>query len=70
MKDRLLRLAVCALMALAAGANYAAAAMVLSLDPPDGATNLCPDTLLRITFDAPPVLNQAGLIRIRTWRAN
>ena len=34
--------------------------------PANGATNVCPDTLLRITFDAPPTFTNSGLIRIYT----
>jgi pectin methylesterase-like acyl-CoA thioesterase len=35
-----------------------------SLSPNNGAVGVCLDTLLRITFDAPPVLGNGGRIRI------
>jgi hypothetical protein len=37
---------------------------VTSLSPPNGAVGVCLDTILRITFDSPPVLGNAGRIRI------
>ena len=44
--------------------NSSAATKIFALQPPDGATNICPDTLLRLAFDAPPVLGRTGEIRI------
>jgi pectin methylesterase-like acyl-CoA thioesterase len=35
-----------------------------SLAPANGATGICPDTILKLTFDRPPVLGTAGKIRI------
>src|SRR6185312_3487151 len=37
---------------------------VVSLKPPNGATGICYDTGLSITFNQPPVLRKAGKIRI------
>lgn len=37
-----------------------------SFFPASGATNICLDTPLQITFDAPPKVNSAGFIRIYT----
>ena len=37
----------------------------LVLVPSDGAQNICPDTVMRLTFDAPPRLGRAGRIEIR-----
>jgi hypothetical protein len=37
---------------------------IASLSPNNGAVGVCLDTLLRITFDTPPVLGNAGRIRI------
>src|SRR5262249_19522449 len=54
------------LLALAAFSNCALAANILTLQPSDGATNICPDTLLRLTSNAPPVLGGTGAIRITT----
>jgi pectin methylesterase-like acyl-CoA thioesterase len=65
MKIRLLIVALVPL-ALAALPNEATAAKILTVQPADGATNVCPDTLLRLTFDAPPVLGHTGEIRITT----
>jgi pectin methylesterase-like acyl-CoA thioesterase len=44
--------------------NSSSATKILALNPPDGATNICPDTLLRLGFDSPPVLGHTGKIRI------
>jgi pectin methylesterase-like acyl-CoA thioesterase len=44
----------------------AAATKILAFNPPNGATNICPDTLLRLGFDAPPVLGHTGQIRVTT----
>ncbi len=44
--------------------NVSAATKIPAYQPPDGAKNVCPDTLLRLTFDAPPVLGRNGQIRI------
>ena len=65
MKTRLLIFAFVPLV-FAALPDRAWAANILTLQPADGATNVCPDTLLRLTFDAPPVLGRAGEIRITT----
>jgi hypothetical protein len=37
---------------------------VVTLSPANGATGVCLDSLLRITFDTPPVLGNSGRIRI------
>lgn len=44
--------------------NASAATKILTFQPPNGATNICPDTLLRLAFDTPPVLGRTGQIRI------
>jgi Pectinesterase/Immunoglobulin domain/Bacterial Ig-like domain len=54
------------LLALAPAGNLEAALNATNLWPASGATNVCPDTPLRITFDSPPVLNNTGKIRIYT----
>jgi pectin methylesterase-like acyl-CoA thioesterase len=65
MKRRLLNLGIVLLM-LAPFSNRAVAAKILTVQPAEGATNVCPDTLLRLTFDGPPVLGHTGGIRITT----
>jgi pectin methylesterase-like acyl-CoA thioesterase len=42
--------------------KVAAALNATNLWPANGATNVCPDTPLRLTFDAPPRVNSSGLI--------
>src|SRR5580692_386016 len=64
MKAQNLRFFLSALLALTAAPNPAPAAQILN--PPDGATNVCGDTPLIITFDTPPVLQRSGQITIRT----
>ena len=44
--------------------NLSAATTILALQPPDSTTNICPDILLRLTVDTPPVLDRTGQIRI------
>ena len=64
MKLQIPRLLLSALLALALTPNPTSAAQILN--PPNGATNVCPDTLLRVTFDAPPALQRSGQITLRT----
>jgi pectin methylesterase-like acyl-CoA thioesterase len=40
------------------------ASKLVSVSPAAGATNVCIDTPLRLTFDGPPILAQSGLIQI------
>jgi hypothetical protein len=48
-------------------ANHASAVLnATNLWPASGTTNVCIDTPLQITFDAPPTLNNIGQIRIYT----
>lgn len=63
MKTRLLILAFLPLL-FTSLFNASAATKILTFQPPDGATNICPDTLLRLAFDAAPVLGRTGQIRI------
>ena len=63
MKVQILHIFLPLLLALIAAPNRAPAAQILN--PPDGATNVCPDTLLRVTFDAPPGLQRSGQITLR-----
>jgi pectin methylesterase-like acyl-CoA thioesterase len=44
--------------------NVPAATKIFAFNPPNGATNICPDTLLRLGFVTPPVLGRTGQIRI------
>ena len=63
MKTRLLPFAIFTLIFISL-INASAATKILVLQPPDDATNICPDTLLRLTFDAPPILGRTGQIHI------
>src|SRR5262249_36091308 len=65
MKTRLIIFAFVPLV-FAMLSHGAAAGKILTLQPADGATNVCSDTLLRLTFDAPPVLGSTGEIHITT----
>jgi pectin methylesterase-like acyl-CoA thioesterase len=44
--------------------NASEATKIFAFNPPDGATNICPDTLLHLGFGSPPVLGHTGQIRI------
>ncbi|HLX69964.1 MAG TPA: pectinesterase family protein [Verrucomicrobiae bacterium] len=63
MKTHLLPLAILPLL-FASFFNASAATKILALQPLDGASNICPDTLLRLSFDSPSVLGRTGKIRI------
>ncbi len=57
-------LALLLLLIFASLRNASAATKIPAFQPPDGATNICPDTLLRLTFDTPAVIGRTGQIRI------
>ncbi len=50
-------------LSLLAGTSFAAVKLV-SFSPAAGATNVCIDTQLHLTFDGPPVLAKSGVIQI------
>jgi pectin methylesterase-like acyl-CoA thioesterase len=64
MKTRFLPFVVSSLIFTSLLLTASAATKIISLEPTDNAPNICPDTLLRLAFDAPPVLGRTGLIRI------
>jgi hypothetical protein len=57
---------VVAFFVLAAASNAGAALLATNLFPAVGATNVCADSPLKITFNAPPQAGTSGLIRIYT----
>ncbi len=54
------------LLGLLLAAPSALALSVTALFPADGATRVCPDTPLKLTFDTAPALGTSGTVRIHT----